>query len=361
MKGRGWEWGMSSFFKGRVGRSKDLMVFCRQFSTLMSAGVTVLAAVKILTGQNAGRPLAAPLRGVLQGLEGGRSLSHSFGREGRAFPPLFISMVEAGESGGRLEEVLQRLADYYEKDHDLRERLKSALIYPLLILAAAGSAMIFIIVRVLPVYADIFLYFGAELPLLTRLLLDLGRGVELWWHLVLPALILLVLLGRKGMGSGAGRYLLDRLLVRAPLYGELYRKVVVARFARVMGILLSSGLNLMTSLELTENSLGNSLYAAFLREARLSINGGHSLSGTLGGARLFPPMAVKMMGVGEQTGNLEDMFHKIADFTEGEIKYAVDRFSSLIEPVLILVLAIFVGVMAMSVFLPMFDMFELVR
>ena len=350
-----------NFLQRRKGRSKDLMVFCRQFSTLMTAGVTVLAAVKILTEQNARRPLGLPLQGVLKGLENGRSLSHSFARDTRAFPLLFVSMVEAGESGGRLEEVLQRLADYYEKEHDLRERMKTALIYPAMILAAAGAALVFIIVKVLPVYTDVFLYFGAELPLLTRLFLDLGRWVALWWHTALPALLFLVLLTGKGFSSRAGRALLDRLLARVPVYGHLFRKVVVARFARVMGILLSSGLNLMTSLELTENSLGNSLYAAFLREARLNIGRGHSISGTMGGTRLFPPLAVKMIHIGEQTGTLETMFHKIADFTEGEIKYAVDRLSSLIEPVLVLFLAIFVGVMAMSVFLPMFDMFELVR
>ncbi len=347
--------------KGRKVRSKDLMVFCRQFSTLITAGVTVLAALKILQTQHKGRRYFAALRGVVAGLENGRSLSHCFNDEAKAFPRLFVSMVEAGESGGKLDEVLQRLADFYEKDHDLRERMKTALIYPLLILSVTCSAMVFIIIRVLPAYTDIFTYFGTELPLVTRLLLHAGKVVEAWWYLGLPALVLLAWTVRKGVQSRGGRALVDRFCIRAPVYGELYRKLAVARFTRILGILLGSGVNLMVSLELVESSLGNTVYAAFIRLVRANISRGHGIARTMLGSRLFPPMAVEMIGIGEHTGTLDVMLHKIADFSEGEVKYAVDRLSSLIEPVLIFILAIFVGVIALSVFLPMFDMFELIR
>jgi type IV pilus assembly protein PilC len=221
--------------------------------------------------------------------------------------------------------------------------------------------MVFIISRVLPAYADIFLYFGTELPLLTRLLLQLGKGAANYWHLVLASLALGFLAARQFLRSAPGKKGLDKLLVQVPVYGELYRKVVVARFARILGILLTSGVNLLSSLELAEYSVGNTLYALFIHETRANIRRGHGLAEMMAGSRLFPKMAVEMLAIGEQTGTLEGMLHKIADFTEGEIKYAVDRASSLIEPVLILVLAIFVGVIALSVFLPMFDMFELVR
>lgn len=342
-------------------KSKELMIFCRQFSTLINAGVTVLTAVKILGEQHKGRLFSKILGGVMGNLENGQSLSGSFALEGRAFPRLFVSMIEAGESGGRLDEVLKRLADFYEKDHDLRERIKTALIYPALILGATCTAMVFIISRVLPAYANIFLYFGSELPILTRLLLQLGSGADRYWPLALTVFSLVILAVRQFIRSAPGKRSLDEFLVRVPVYGELYRKVVVARFARILGILLHSGVNLLSSLELAEYSVGNTLYARFIRETRGSIRRGRGLSEMTAGSRLFPKMAVEMMAIGEHTGTLEGMLHKIADFTEGEIKYAVDRLSGLIEPVLILILAIFVGVIALSVFLPMFDMFEMVR
>ena len=342
-------------------KSKDLMVFCRQFSTLINAGVTVLMAVIILKEQQKGRIFSKALHGVMESLENGQSLSGSFALEGKIFPRLFVSMIEAGESGGRLDEVLKRLAEFYEKDHDLRERIKGALIYPALILGATCTAMVFIISRVLPTYADVFFYFGSELPLLTRLLLQLGRGAASYWHLALALLALVFLALRQFLRSAPGKKGLDKLLVKVPVYGELYRKVVVARFARILGILLDSGVNLLSSLELAEYSVGNTLYTFFIHETRANIRRGHGLSDMMAESRLFPKMAVEMLAIGEHTGTLEGMLHKIADFTEGEIKYAVDRASSLIEPVLILILAIFVGVIALSVFLPMFDMFEMVH
>ncbi len=341
-------------------KAKELMIFCRQFATMVSAGLNVLTAIEIMHKQMKNRHVKEALSEVAIGLENGHSLSASFKSSGHKFPLLFVRMLEAGESSGRVVEVLDRLALYFEKEHDTREKVKTALAYPFFILCLAVIVILFLLVKVLPVYADIFRSLDAELPLLTTILIELGSLVGRFWLVLVMFGGVLCFSGGKALQSRRGKEVSDKIKIAFPLFGELYRKMLLARFARIFGVLLSSGVNLLPSLELVEQVLENQYYHKALRQARTGVSQGHGLARFLRGNKLFPAMVVEMIHVGENTGNLEVMLSKIAEFMESELDYAVDRLSSLIEPVLIVLLAVVVGVIALAILLPMFDVFEFV-
>ncbi|MCD5401102.1 type II secretion system F family protein [candidate division NPL-UPA2 bacterium] len=350
---------LSSLLQKKI-KPREFMVFCRQFATMLSAGMTVLNSLRILSRQAVGTDLGEALENVTVNLENGSSLAESFAARPQVFPSIFVNMIAAGEVGGILDEVLERLAHHFEKDNDLKEKIKSALTYPAVISVVTLIVITFMIVVVLPSFTEIFVGMGVELPLMTRVLLGIGTGVSSYWYIILPLIILFFLGLSRYFKTPQGRKVLDKFFIKMPIYGNLYRKVLVARFARTMGTLLTSGVGLLETLELVEKVVGNSLYARVLSRTREVVRQGYSMAETLGEGGLFPLMVLEMVSIGEETGAIDEMLQKVADFYEAEVEFVVARLSAVIEPVLIVFMAVAVGFIALAILLPMFEIFQMI-
>ncbi|WP_027719302.1 type II secretion system F family protein [Desulfovirgula thermocuniculi] len=333
---------------------KELALFCRQLSTLVSSGVPLVGAMRILELQVEGRALREVVRGVVARLEEGRSLAESFGAYPQAFPELFVSMVEAGEVGGVLDEVLANLAVHFEREHELREKVKSALTYPSVVLGFAAVILTFMLTFVLPPIIGTIQNLGVPLPLPTRMLMAASDAARRWWFL-LPLIAVAGALGlRRVRGSPRGRELWDRVILRLPIFGSLARKIIIARFARTLAALLRSGVAVMQALEVVKRTVGNQVMSRGLDRARESVREGQGLARPLEETGIFPPLVIRMVAVGEETGNLDALLDKVAAFYDQEVNITVGRLSGIIEPVLIVCLGGVVGFIVLSVLLPMF-------
>lgn len=338
--------------------SRDFMIFCRQFATAVEAGMTVLAALKILSSQTHPKSLAAKVQEIIVALEKGSGLAEAFAEHGLFFPRILIHMVEAGEISGSLDVTLKRLADYFEKEHDLREKVKSASTYPTVIMGVALIVVAFLIVRVLPMFAQMFGDMGAELPLITRALMALGTGAGRWWPLVLLSFVLIGFALRRFARTERGTYLLDRLKMRLPVFGPLYQKVVFARFSRTLATLLVSGVGVLPALLLVGRVSGNKIVEDAIAKSATGIRQGQSMAAPLKTSGIFPPMLTEMLRIGEETGAIDTMMGKVADFYEADVSYSVSRLSAVIEPVLILGMAVIVGTIVVAIVTPMFEIFQ---
>jgi len=338
--------------------SRDFMVFCRQFATAVEAGMTVLASLKVLTSQTHPKSLAAKLQEITVALEKGSTLAEAFAEHGSYFPRILVNMVEAGEVSGSLDVTLKRLADYFEKEHDLREKIKSASTYPIVIMSVATIVVIFLIVQVLPMFAQMFSDMDAELPLITRALMALGTGAQQWWWLIVLIALMLGLAFRRYARSETGGMSLDRLKMKLPIIGTLYQKMIFARFSRTLATLLASGVGVLTALILVARVTGNKVVEESINKSAAAIRQGQSMAAPLKASGIFPPMLTEMLKIGEETGSVDTMMSKVADFYEADVSYTVARFSSVIEPVLILGLAIVVGTIVIAIVTPMFEIFQ---
>jgi type IV pilus assembly protein PilC len=341
--------------------SRDFMVFCRQFATAVEAGMTVLAALKILAVQTRPKSLAQKVQEVVTALEKGSTLADAFAEHGPFFPRILIHMVEAGELSGSLDITLKRLADYFEKEYDLREKVKSASTYPAVIMVVALLVVAFLIVRVLPMFAEMFSGMGAELPLITRMLMSLGTGAQRWWPFVLLTLVLTAFALRRYVRTTRGAYFLDRLKMRLPVLGPLYQKVVFARFSRTLATLLASGVGVLPALILVGRVSGNKIVEEAIAKSSTGIRQGQSMAAPLRTSGIFPPMLTEMLKIGEETGAIDTMMGKVADFYEADVAYAVSRLSAVIEPILILGVAVIVGTIVVAIVTPMFEIFQYIQ
>ena len=341
-------------------KSRDFMVFCRQFATMMQAGITVLQILKIQAQQLENALLRARLSDIALKVERGGDLAGALEENSDLFPQIVISMVEAGEAGGILDEVMERLADHFENQHDLEEKIRSATMYPIIVSGLAVAVMALMVFFVLPSFAGIFDEMGFEMPLLTRALLALSHFAISYWYLFVAALLLVVLALRRYLATEQGRERLDNLQMRLPLYGKIYSTMIVARFARTLSTLMASGVDLVQSLELMEKVINNTALAAALVEARRMIRQGEPLALPLAASGLFPPMLVEMVHIGEESGALDGMLARTADFYEGELTFILDRLSSIIEPVMLIAVGLFVGLLLISIIQPMFGIYELI-
>ncbi len=349
----------SGLFQGKKkGRARDFMVFCRQFGTMLQSGITALHGLKVLAEQMEQPAFREALNEVALNLEKGNTLAECFERQSDFFPRILISMVEAGELGGILDSVMFRLADHFEKQHDLREKIRSATMYPIVICAVAVAVMLVMVLFVLPRFGEMFTGLGIEMPLFTRLLMGSGTLILKYWYLIL----LLILASVLGVGhylkTPEGKNRFDKLKLRAPLFGPIYKKNVLARFARTLSTLLASGVGILASLELVEKVIDNKVYAGSLIKAREVIRQGQPMTVPLRSSGLFPPMLLEMVHVGEETGSLDEMLSRSADFYENEVAYVVERLSGIIEPVLIVAIGIFVGGLVVSIIKPMFQIYQ---
>jgi len=335
---------------------KDIAIFTRQFSVMIDAGLPLVQCLEILGSQQENANFQKVLLGVRQDVEGGSSLADAMKKHPQAFDDLYTNMIAAGEAGGILDTILKRLAVYIEKNVKLKSQVKSALIYPAAVVSIAGLVVGVILWKVIPTFAALFAGLGAQLPLPTRIVI----GMSNWFVRLLPFMVIGGVVGvialRRYYATYKGRRVIDGLLLKLPVLGGLLQKIAVARFCRTLATLMSSGVPILDGLEITARTAGNAIIEDAVMATRKSVEGGQTLAQPLKATEVFPPMVVQMISVGEQTGALDAMLSKIADFYEDEVDTAVGNLMTLMEPVLILFLGTVVGGIVISMYLPIFDL-----
>jgi type IV pilus assembly protein PilC len=347
-------------FSDRV-KLKDVAVFSRQFATMINAGLSLLRALYILAEQTENKALAEITNQVRIDVEKGASLSQALAKHPKAFNRLYIAMVKAGEIGGVLDSVLLRLADTIEKQVELRRKVKSAMTYPavvaVLVLVIVSAMLLFII----PMFEDLYTELGGTLPMPTQILINISKIVRQFWWLIFGAEAVGVFLFRRWINSESGRNHWDAIKLKAPVFGPLVRKTALARFSRTLSALVRSGVPILESLDIVAETAGNHVVAEATRDTQSAVKRGEPLARRLEDHPVFPPMVVQMMAVGEETGAMDEMLDKIADFYDQEVEATVDALTSLIEPLLIVVMGVAVGGMVISLYLPMFNIIKLIK
>lgn len=337
---------------------KDLAIFSRQFATMVNSGLSLVRTLSILEQQTANTRLKSIITQVRVDIEAGRPLSDAMARHPKAFSSLYVNMVKAGETGGVLDEVLNRVATYLEKEQALRSKIKSAMVYPALLTVAALGGLFFMTIVILPQFEMLFRELGAGggLPLPTRIAMAFSAGIRRYWYIGLAMTAVLVYVMRRYLQTPGGRLRYDRLKLKMPVLGELNRKIVVARFTRTLGTLVASGVPIMQSLEVVAKAIDNVVIGSAIEAVRSSIREGQSIAIPLQFSGVFPPMVVQMTKVGEETGALEQMLEKVADFYDVEVEATVASLTSLLEPMLIIFMGVVVGAMVISLYLPIFSL-----
>ncbi len=346
---------------GNPVKLQQMVVFLRQFSTLLKAGVTVVDATRILSAQTSSKALSKVLSEVEMELKEGIPLSEAFAKHRKIFEPLYINMLKAGEATGSLDETLERLGDHYEKQHTTRQKVIAALSYPAVVGIIAIGVVIFLLLAVVPTFVDMFADMGSELPLITRVVLGASEIVQKYWYV----LVLLVILGAAGITlirrKKETKYYLDYFILRIPVFGSLIQKAVLARMTRTFSSLFSSSVPILQSMVILERVVENEVIARVIKESRDSLESGGSLTEPMKDHWAIPPLVSHMISIGEETGSLDAMLSKIADFYEKEVEHTTDQLKSLIEPLMIVVLAGLVGTIVTAIMVPMFEMFNNVQ
>jgi len=346
-------------FGGKV-KDKDLTVFTRQIATMINAGLPLVQSLEVLASQQPNKQFKRILTKIREDVEGGSTFAASLKQHPTVFTPLYMSMVEAGEAGGFLDTVLNRLAGYIEKSMALRRKVKGAMIYPATIITVAVAVVIFLLIFVIPTFKSLFEGFGAALPLPTRIVLEVSRLVKTHLLAGLGTLVGAVFGLRFYYRTEKGKKVIDSLLLRLPIIGQLIRKVSVAKFTRTLGTLVSSGVPILDGLNITARVAGNKVVEEAILKTRSSIAEGKTIADPLGASGIFPPMVVQMISVGEQTGALDSMLAKIADFYDAEVDQAVTNLTTLLEPIMIVFLGVVVGGVIIAMYLPIFKLVTVV-
>jgi type IV pilus assembly protein PilC len=356
-KKSGYKKSKKTFVIGGV-KSKHLVLFTRQFSVLQDAGLPVLRALRILEKQMRPSALKNALIDVVEDVESGSTLSEAFGKHPRAFDRLYVNMVKAGEAGGALEVILQRLAEFKEKSQSLKRKVIGAMVYPAVVIMAAVGILIFIMVAIIPKFEKIFREFGLKLPALTQFLIDVSMWCsKYWWSLPLVPLGIWLLFKLIRL-SRAGNYALDRMTLWIPIIGKIVEKTIVARTMRTLGTLVSSGVPILESLSIVRETANNAVFERMFQRVYESIREGDTIADPLRESRLVDDMVTNMVEVGEETGDLDTMLYKIADFYDEEVDTAVKSLISLLEPLMIIVLGGIIGTIVVALFLPMLGLLE---
>jgi type IV pilus assembly protein PilC len=342
-------------------KTRDIVIFTRQFSTMINSGLPLVQALDILSRQSENKALQAVTRQVVYDVESGQTVADALRRHPKAFSDLYVNMVAAGEAGGILDTILMRLATFLEKNDALVGKVKSAMIYPAVILSVAVIAIVVLLIFVIPVFENMFASVNLALPLPTRVVIGMSSFLKSYWWAVAGVIWGAIFLLKRYYATSDGRLRIDALLLRLPVLGDLLRKSAVSRFTRTLGTLISSGVSILDGLEITARTAGNRVIQDAIMESRASIAGGDTISAPLQKSQVFPPMVISMIAVGEQTGGLDEMLGKIADFYDTEVDTAVSGLLSLMEPVMIVLLGVVVGGMVVAMYLPIFDMINAVQ
>ncbi len=345
--------------KGKV-CTKDLAIFTRQFATMINAGLPIIQCLDTLAKQVSRDSFRKVITSVMKDVEAGTTLAEGLSKHQEIFTNLYIHMVEAGEVGGILDVILQRLATFLEKLDALKRKVKTAMMYPAVVLSVAGLATVFLLMFIIPTFAKLFSDFGGILPLPTRIVMGLSDFLRTKWWLLVAVISTSIWLFRRYRATDAGRLKTDRMILRIPAIGDIVRKAAVARFTRTLGTLISSGVPILDGLNITARTAGNRVVHDAIMATRASIREGQTIAQPLRQSGVFPPMVVQMISIGEDTGALDEMLDKIADFYEEEVDTAVDGLTSIIEPVMIVLMGGVVGGMVVAMYLPIFKMVNVI-
>ncbi len=345
--------GAINLFGGGNVSSKDVSIFAQMFSVMIGSGVPLVRCLSILQVQMENPAFQKVVAQIRSDVEGGSTFSGALGKHPRVFDNLFVNLVKAGEAGGILDKILHRLAGYLEKSEELKAKVKGALTYPVVVLSIAFLVVLALVMFVLPQFKSIFSSMNVELPAVTTMLLALSDTMQEWWLVILPSLALVPFAVVQFFRSSQGQRVFDTNILRVPAIGMLMRKVAVARFTRTLGTMISSGVPILQALEVTAATAGNIVIKEAVDKTRASIREGESIADPLKTSGVFPPMVVQMIAVGEETGELDKMLMKIAEFYDTEVDVAVKGLTSIIEPIVIVFMGLVIGGIVLAVFMPM--------
>ena len=342
-------------------KMRDVVIFTRQFSTMINAGLPLVQALDILAKQTDNKALSEVTRAVVHDVESGNTVADALGKHPRAFTDLYVNMVAAGEAGGILDTILLRLATFLEKNDALVRKVKGAMTYPVVIMSVAAIAVLVLLIKVIPVFSEMFASVNMQLPLPTRVVVGASHFLTGYWWAIGAGVFGAVAMLRAYYKTADGQLVIDGILLKMPVLGDLLRKSAVSRFTRTLGTLISSGVSILDGLEITAKTAGNRVIADAIMASRASIAGGDTIAAPLAKSAVFPAMVISMIAVGEQTGGLDEMLTKIADFYDEEVDAAVSVLMSLLEPLMIVFLGVVVGGMVVAMYLPIFDMMNTVQ
>ena len=348
-------------FGARV-KSKEITIFTRQFATMINAGLPLTKCLNILSQQTESQVLSDVITDCQKEVEAGRSLSEALSKHPEAFSDLYVAMVRAGELGGMLDDVLLRVANQLERDTEIRQKIKSAMTYPLVVLAITIVVVALMLMFVVPRFAKMFTELGGKLPTYTQFLVNVSHFLAGWGGLVVIAAIIGLVIGyRRVRATDKGRMTIDRIKLRLPIAGTLFHKTAMSKFSRTLGTLISSGVPILGALEITGETTGNMVVTKALDEVRAGVKEGETIAHPLTQADVFPPMVTQMIAIGEETGALDVMLAKVSEFYDSEVNAAMDGLSSTIEPVLLVVLGGSVGAIVIALYMPIFKVITLIK
>jgi type IV pilus assembly protein PilC len=342
-------------------KSDEMLMFYIQLSNMINAGITILMSLSTLGRQVENKALRETIESVVRQIEGGSTLSGALAGHGKVFPKLFVNMIKAGEASGSLDTVLMRYAKFYENQEDIKEQVKGALFYPAILFSFGTAVMLFIVTFVIPQFAQIYIRAGVQLPVPTFIVYKLGVAIKNYWYWFFALLIALYALTKLYSRTERGALFVDGLKLNLPIIGPLYRKVAIARFTRTLSTLLSSGVPILTSLDITKEVAGNKILENIITNVRRYVEKGEKLAEPLKVSGEFPPDVIQMISVGEESGGLDAMLEKIADFYDMTVSYAIKKLTTIIEPLFLMVMGVMVGVIMASMLLPIFDMVKTLR
>ncbi len=344
---------------GRV-PTRDVVIFTRQFATMVNSGLPLVQALDILAQQTENKTLSTTTKQVVYDVESGHTLADALEKHTKVFSQLYVNMVAAGEAGGILDTIMLRLATFLEKNDAIVRKVKGAMVYPAVIFSVAALAVLVLLLFVIPTFQAMFASVNLAPPLPTRIVIGLSDFLQGFWWALIGGTIAAVFGIRAYYATDNGKLVIDKILLGAPVLGDLLRKSAVSRFTRTLGTLLASGVSILDGLEITAKTAGNRVIHDAVMESRGSIAGGDTIAGPLEKSQVFPPMVTSMIAVGEATGGLDEMLTKIADFYDDEVDAAVSTLLSLMEPIMIVFLGVIVGGMIVAMYLPIFDMINAV-
>ena len=351
---------LSFKFGGGV-KTRDVVIMTRQFATMINAGLPLVQALGILADQTENKILANVTRQVVYDVESGHTLADALRKHPKAFSDLFVNMVAAGEAGGILDTILLRLAQFLEKNDAIIRKVKGAMVYPVVIMSVAAIAITVLLIFVIPTFQSMFASVNLELPLPTRIVIGASNILKHYWWAIIGFFGLTFFAITRYYKTVPGKLQIDTFLLNVPVLGDVLRKSAVSRFTRTLGTLISSGVSILDGLEITARTAGNQVIHNAVMASRASIAGGETIAAPLQKSKVFPAMVISMIAVGEQTGGLDEMLSKIADFYDEEVDAAVSTLLSLMEPIMIVVLGVIVGGMVVAMYLPIFDMVNAVQ
>jgi len=344
-------------FEGKV-KAKDLVIFCKQFYTMLNAGLYLTKCLEVLIAQTENRKLKVAVIDLHKKTQKGEALSRSMKDHTKIFPPILINMIEAAELTGNLGDVLEKMAIHFEKENRINSKIKSALMYPIILSILATAAVIFLLTFVMPTFVEMFTSSGVELPGPTRLLMAISNGIKKYWYLVLGGAGLAAFTLNRINSTKDGKYFFDKIKIGLPAVGKSVTKIVTSRFTRTLSTLLSSGIPILQALEAAAQVTNNQVVIQEIQGGIEDIRKGVNLSSVFNSMNIFPPMMISMITIGEESGSLSDMLEKTANFYDEELESAIQKMLSLIEPVMIVIMAVVIGFIVVSMMLPMFDMFQ---